>query len=1199
MMRKFFALIYGIALFSGLAAAEPKQYWSFPGPKVRLNGIPDWGESGFAAEVYLKVEADDCGYALLMPKSFGFPCFRKDGQVRTLLVNTPGKQWSPVNQGKAEPGAWVHYVLTGTPDKVQVWRNGRPDLFAKVNGVPVYERAPLALGESLGWSKQDFSGKIALVRIYNRFVTQKEAEVNYALLRENQPLPASDGLIFAEDRRFEVPGTGAMVTVDLDNLVRDGIRYPRSRHLQGRNEREKVHFGFEDLKGWKLSYPKGMVDARFTRSQEEPLWGEYVGRLELNHGAIKWDSAAEVVLTPPANFMIDENFNAVNVWAFGTPWKAANRPRLMMAFRITDADGVKHNFSMRSADQGWIHWDGWSIWHKALPMTVKAPARLDGIVFTGMNEAHKVLYLDSLSFYQMSKKILADAKVPSWRELGLPSRPETILPTPVKPSKATLKKIGEKIWRFESSRLMVDIEAASGTLSDIKATFNGKTFHPALNGGFYWVDGAKLIPPSSPLVKAELTASRIDGPRLTFDWTYDVKGVKQPARWQLELKNNSLIIDLSTSGGTVGRVKTGGVSGLAGTVTEVPFLVIRGWRLPSEGPGIFCGDGIYISSLLDWYNSDASGLFSECSSQSGGRWEFNQSLGDTTWVKDGAKQNATEIVSAYLINGGAVYDPKSDGARNPVRERIFLTIDERFDAVLPNIPNPPHRYLRETAEEVWATRMAYEPRPENDFFDRELAMWQEMYAYGARKINVRYHGDLFRVYVPRRNGDPITFIEDIEPLIGGDEGLAKLFNGLGELRFRAGLYTDHTLLSPLSYDAWDEDYLTRNAKGDWVYGSGGHLQVKNSRMRNLQKHYNRIFKQKFKPTCGYLDQLTCPPPWRYTDYDARVPGAGMFAPAYRSFVESLRIEIDDFGPVLSEGVSQWLFAGICDSYAQPQRANIHVMPDFQLRKLHELSNDCGYHLSLLNFKGSGLKPEDNIHKLLAYEYAYGNTGHIYGGYHGSPYKRVPDYMIKSYFMIQPMQRFYALVPAGPILYSVGGKLAPVEDAVKAGTLGRNQVKVTYANGAETAVNLHDKDNFQVKLHDREFLLPPNGFAFYLPGKGLSYSMLIDGKRADLTQTADFFYADNFGTPRQTEFLTASEAYIVRPENNQLKVIPAPFRKVETIRLDLSAFPQIIAGHEITVTALDIHGNTLKAEIVPYQRDLELKITGEAFTLALK
>ncbi len=1196
-MQNFIVLLCGLFCL-GLTATEPSNYWSFPGDSVRLNGIPDWGKSGFTAEVYLKVEADDCGYALLMPKSFGFPCYRKDGEVRTLLVNAPKKQWMPSLQSKSELRAWTHYVLTGTPDKVQVFRNGLPDLFAEVNGVPIYERASLALGDSLGWSKQNFNGKIALVRIYNRFMTQKEAKTHYELLQQNNPLPVSEGLIFVKDQRFEKPGNGEIVSVELNNLVCDAVQYPRSRHLEGRTEREKVYFGFEDMTGWNLSYPKGMVDALFTRSQEEPLWGDYVGRLELNHGATKWDPSAEVVLTPPANSIIKEDFNAINVWAFASPWKRAKRPKLMISFRITDVDGGKHDLSMRSADQGWLHWNGWSVWHKALPNTIKTPSRLDGIVFSGLNEPNKVLYLDSLSFYKMSEKTLSSAKVPSWKELGLPTRAETILPTPVKASQATLTQTGEKSWRFASSRLVFNVNATSGTLSDIKATFNGKTFSPALNGGFYWADGKKLIPPSSPLVNAKLISSRFDDNKLILDWLYDVKSTKQPAKWQLELKNNSLIIDLSTKNGGVMQVKAGGINQLQGTVVEVPYMPIRGWRQHSEGPGIFCGDDIYISSLFDWYNSDASALFSETSSRSGGRWEFNQSLGDTTWVADGSKVT-NEVVSTYLINGGAVYDHKTDGMRNPVRERLFLTIDERLDAVLPNIPNPPHRYLKETSEDVWATRMAYEPQPRKDFFERELAMWEEMHAFGARKLNIRYHGDLFRVYKPRINGDPITFIEDIEPLIGGDAGLVRLFSGFGKLGFRGGLYTDHTLLSPLSYDVWDEDYLTQNAQKDWVYGSGGHLQVKNSRMRELQKRYNQIFKKKFNPTCGYLDQLTCPPPWRYTDYDSRVPGAGMFSAAYRTFVESLRMEIDDFGPVLSEGVSQWLFAGICDNYAQPQRANIHVMPDFQLRKLHELSNDCGYHLSLMNFKGSGLKPEENIHKLLAYEFIYGNTGHIYGGYHGSPYKQIPSYMIKSYFMIQPMQQFYTLIPAKQIFYNINGKLGSVEEAIKARNLNNNQVKVTYENGAETAANLHENENFEVEIHDRKFLLPPNGFVFNLPGKGQSYSALINNSRADLTQTDDFFYVDNFGTVRQTDFLTSSEAYIVRNENGLLKVIPAPFRKKEKISLDLSSFPRIGKDNKVTVISMDKYGKMIKEEQVPYQEAIELDMNGEAFCLALK
>ena len=253
------------------------------------------------------------------------------------------------------------------------------------------------------------------------------------------------------------------------------------------------------------------------------------------------------------------------------------------------------------------------------------------------------------------------------------------------------------------------------------------------------------------------------------------------------------------------------------------------------------------------------------------------------------------------------------------------------------------------------------------------------------------------MYYPRRSGSPSGFIKDfVEPQIGGDAKMAEFFNKMKKLDYRIGIYTDPMVLSPLARDAWDLDMLNLDPNGNWIYSSGNAKQTKVTRQVILQKKFNDIYKKKFAPNCAYIDQITCPPFWRYTDYDARTPEAGKLSAPYRALAESLLVEEADFGPAISEGKTQLFYAGLCDSYAQPQRMYMDVIPDFNLRKLHTMNNDCGFELGWINYKGAkGGTPQKWSYKLLAYEHIYGNIAHIFGNYHGAPLNPLPDYFIRS------------------------------------------------------------------------------------------------------------------------------------------------------------------------------------------------------------
>ena len=1315
-----------IALNGVEKAAAPDNAWVFPRKKgVSFTNLPNWGDKGFALEVYCMPEKLPSGYAVLMRGSFGYPKFSGQKNIDCYLVTDQNNNAAGRIYTDLEIGKYHYYVLTGTPEKNIEYRDGKACRLNKNGGIPKYNpQNTLYIGNSIGWDK-NFNGRIALVRIHKRALSDAEIKANYAALQNNQALAADDSVIFEQDRRvtgnfynftanksavkkavaadsmismlvnprkltdgnllawgalcvkttaagalevtlgkdtfttgnllkagvsstiaFAWNGTqaalfvdgkpagkllkaapftgkadltvgggfegvigkiivkkndllpekiGETVSVKLNNKSIDQLAYPRSRHLAGKSEDIKPLITFDNLDGWTMQYTSGAVVPFVSRSKEEPLWSDYVLRTEFRKGEFP-HYRAEVKLIPPKPIKITEDFDTVAIWRFATAYSKP-RPELSYSIQYRDSAGKVHT----TGNMGGMLENGWGIHMKPLKEMVKAPAEIVSLTFWGFNEARRVTYFDSLHVYKRPAGELKDARVMSWKALGVPVRKDTIMPTATEKGKVSLKKSGND-WIFESvtasgKKLTFTVKPATGTLGDITVDYNNKTFKPMDGGGFYWaldnvypVKPESLLAPNSPRVKAALKSIKANGSKLDLQWVYTIDNkVKHNAAWSLEVKDNTLIAELTSAEGAVGEFKFGAITGISGKVVEFPYLNLGRWIHKSNSPGIFAGDNVYVSSFVDWYNSDASGLFGESSSTPGGHFVLNPVTADHRWVADPNAGDPTNVVrNVSIINGGSYYWPKTDGKRNPARERIMVTVNDNIAAVLPNIPNPKREYLKDTAEAVWATRMWYCNLPRMNYFEEEFAQWQEAYDYGMKNLFVRLHGNINRMYHPRRDGGPSTFIKSfVEPKIGGDEKMSEFFARMRKLDYRIGIYTDHMLLNPIARDAWDLDKLNLDSNGNWLYSSGNCKQTKMSRMVDLQKKFNALYVKKFQPTCAYLDQITCPPCWRYTDYDARTPDAAKFSASYRVMVESLRAEEADFGPVLSEGKTQMFFAGLCDSYAQPQRMRMNVIPDFNLRKLHTMSNDCGFELGWINYKGAaGGEPQKWSYKLLAYQYAYGNTSHIFGNYHGAPLNPLPDFFIRSYFLIQPAQKYYALTPVKAIYYNVNGKLGTIEDAIKAGTLDRNQVKIVYENGLEVAANLNDTENFAVTLHGKKYLLPPEGFAVYLPGKIEAYSALQNNKRVDFMCEGNLVYCA--GNPANAD-LNAQYDYTLRKLGKALELTPAPFKKAET------AAVTVPFSGKAKVVALDRKGKSISVgEIAVKNGKVELPVDGKAF-----
>lgn len=1193
--------------------------WEFPrkdSKLVMLNDIPNWGQEGFTAEVWCRTDVANCGYAVLMQGAFGLPKFEGDDGYVAYLKLADGAEPSASFKLPLELGKFHHYVMTGTPEQVCHYRDGKLLQSQDGRGIPNYSSAsPLYIGTSAGWHHQDFDGNVSLVRLYSRALTPAEVAAHYALLQESQPLPAEPALLLDEDHRFGDPDEikkpadfGKRVTVRLNNDVKDGALHGRSRHFEGRHERKTPLVDFEDLSGWKMSYVSGEVVPSFRRSKEFTLWGEYVLRAEFREGYAP-NPKTKVVLEPPKPIRIPHDFDAVAVWRFATEY-GDPAPKMWFSVQWRDAEGKLHDTGKLDN----LLEVGWGLKMVPLKETMKAGSEFVSITFTGFNTPRHVLYLDNLVFYERSKAPLTDAYVPTYEELGVPNRPETILPTAAEPTAVTLESVGRNHWRFTSTgkatgkTLRYDIRPASGTLSDIQATWNGQTFTPMQDGGFHWatntdypVKDSALLAPGSPRVTATLARAEVAGEKLSLTWYYVIDRKElRTAKWTLSVLDNTLVIDLASDlgekDGNVGEFHLGALDGISGKVVEIPYLNWGKWFYQkSSPPGVFVTDGCCVFAMMDWYNSDASGLFGASSATPKGHWELDPVAADYRWVLDGDPTDQNNVVRDHsVVNGGSYYWPTTAHRRNPLRERVMLTVAEKMANVLPNIPHPQNPDLPITKNDVWCTRMWYIYAPTPDYFGQELAMWQSCRDYGMEHLNVRLHCNINRMYWPERFDEPITFIKPFAtPDIGGDEALAAFCRDMKGLGYRIGLYTNMMLLSEMAFDAWDEDMMNQDPNGRWLYSFGNTNQTKTSRILPLQRKWYPGYAKQFAPTCAYHDQITSPPCWRYTDYDARAPEAGKFSAAWRVFAESLREVRAEFGPVLSEGATQVFFAGLCNSYAQPQRMTVNVIPDFNLRKIHPLSNDCGYWLTLVEQRAK-YGDKHFAHKLLAYEYAYGSCGHIADCYYGAPTATATPAMIASYFLIQPMQKFFVGVNIREILYNVDGQYLPFEAAAKAGTLSRNQVKLIYENGLEVAVNLNETENMSVTLNGMEFLLPPDGFAAVTADqRNLACSALQNGQRVDLCQCEEdgLLYCDN--NPA-TPLLQGQGAYLLkRLPDNTMELIPAPFKAAETVSIAVDA-------PAVTVERHDRDGKLLGTDTLPVADGrLALPIAQDVFKYVLK
>lgn len=883
--------------------------------------------------------------------------------------------------------------------------------------------------------------------------------------------------------------------------------------FQDRKPTRPATFAFNDLAGWTVAQ-YGHARGALQRTREAQIWSTYVARADV----VLAGGSDRVELWPPNPIPLPAEFDCVNVWVRAAEWYCNLSPRVWVSvsFRLRDQSGETHEIRLGS-----FPWKDWFLAHRRVvrpshssPGTVAAggdgnglldaPVTFEAVILNGTTRGKTCsLYFDYVSFYQ--EQASRTVSPSSSTDVPFPTTPDTILPTCRREYTVSTGEAGTAamlVYNGDDGVLAYTIEPELAGLGGISARWDdGPSFHPMAGGGPQFPDAdvtGRHADTASP--RWERLSTGWQGHAYEVRWRMASGTREAEGRTTYRLKGKSLVIDIQAQGPHLAGVDFGHCDGLPKpTLIHVPFLTMR-----PDDPRVLCSDGLFVSAFVDWYVSNGSQLY-------------------------GAGSILSHTAARY--NGGVRYKPRTDGLRNGLCERIFLTVSPRFEETLPTLPNPPNPYAKQMVDRAWW-----------DVGVARIELIQKMHRWGLRGAMMEYNGVIWE------QGTDFTrrsFYADGGINVGADAMAAfgEQVRGLGYL---FGLHTNYCIIPPGTHRCWDEHLVSRSSDGEWQTGWGRCYAVKPSRVLELQREYSTLKKQRFGTNCEYIDQATAWLPGRNTDYDAQAPMAAQLRGHFAAYGMLLRRECETIGgPVISEGPHQWFYAGLAaGNYGQLGGRTAykrHLLVDFDLLKMHTLQCDAGIGIPSMFYgrdnmsviKAAGVH-SDWFDRWVAWTLACGHIAQLTGDWGDAG-------LVKSYYMVQPAQRHYALVPVTSIRYFDGQQLVDTSEALRRGIEPRSQLRVTYANGLSVWVNGSWTEDWLVAADGRTWLLPPAGFVLLRRGEILEYSALTGSRRVDYVETRDACYLDARGSWTDAGVLAtdgAAACFREATEENVLWLVPA-------------------------------------------------------------
>ncbi len=897
---------------------------------------------------------------------------------------------------------------------------------------------------------------------------------------------------------------GGMVGSNVDPAPGPAGEKPYEMVMRGDDHEPLITF--EDCTRWVVEGDH--AEAALYRTEEEKLYRDYAGKL--------WFRAqgdnAEIRLRPVEKLMIDEPWNAVAVWNHGLSWvwqaQDKDHPWPQMSVLVRGADGKEYEIDGFAR----MYYDYWFYQRRLVNQPIPRPAEFVGLKFRNFsNDRPLAIYLDCVYFYQASERPLTFAPWPE--QLPFPVRGETILPDQLTAdfSNAVERVAPDTVafvYRGDDGELRYEWKLDAPFLDGLKVIGPEGAVAPAVGAGVVLADGEKAT--------LKLLENQLSGGVLHLK--YLAAGTHAEARLDCEvaIKQKSLVFDFreeTASAGQIARLELGRAEQTGPhQLFRLPFLTYGG---VDTDPRMLLAKGLYLFSQFDWYVSNASELV-------------------------GGEASGADFAR---FNGAAVYNAISDGTRNPLRERLFLNVSANPWEVFPTVDNPPSPFREIQGDRLWRVASSHSPE--------ELALNTRLRRLGLEKITIRYHEDDWR-----DSGDSYTFRLHAAPKKGGDAALKQFVAAVRQLGWKIGLYTNYTDFAPVN-PLWDEDNMMWRQDGNWLDSWARCYAPKPMWGVEMQAELAPQIQAKFGEDHSYCDVHTAVTPFSRVDYDARVPGAGMFRRTFECYGRILYNEkFAHQGPAYSEGVNHWWYAGLVDgNYAQlmsNDRPNELWFPDFALRKLHILEMDAGMGSPGMFFGSRSW----NMPQFIATSFAYGNIGFADNGHDDAA-------VMNIYYLMQPVQAGYVMEPVEAILYERDGIEYPTAAALVNGAWRDGRLRVRYANGFEMRLNAN------AEVWDD---LPQWGWQVHSADRSRwSVRRLVDGKVVEASSGPDSCYFNSADGEAAYGGMRGEGAAALKREAGGWELIPA--RQYRSFAFA----PELIGAGDGALTAIgvDADGNEVE------------------------
>ncbi|HZT32301.1 MAG TPA: hypothetical protein VFA33_20605 [Bryobacteraceae bacterium] len=852
---------------------------------------------------------------------------------------------------------------------------------------------------------------------------------------------------------------------------------------------------FEDLKGWNLELHDG-ARGEFRRSREQQMWGQYVAKFTFAGS----NAASHVIARPPRPVPIPGKFDSVDLWGYGNRWswvKDDTTPAADVSVLVTDARGKE--FKIELTD---IRWKQWWLIHRKLPAGIAKemvlPARFSGLeIDKTTNTDPRYFFCDSLAFYQEDLHPLTFQPQPKRNlrpfhgqivgtntgpgTLPFPTREETILPSNFeKDFQVSARAAGRNRFEFRyqgrDAVVVYEYRPANGGLSEITAGVDGgPAFHPLDGGGLRFADT-----PEGSVARGDLLEAGLDGGVVTARFRMG----SRIAEYQLRLWQKSLVLDVWCDGGEATGLDFGRVSGVSRPrLITVPYITY-GATNPRVLLSASESKPVFTSVWFDWYRTNASEPY--CSREP-------KVAGDSA-----------------EINGGMRYIAKTDGLRNNLYERIFITNSPVYEETLPTVANPPSVRQQEGKQVLWTVT-----EPETFPADHKRCLM--IRSYGLDKVMQHSHEVTWR-----DEGDSNTLKLHAAPQKGGDAMLKWYIRAQNDMGWLQGVYSNYTDFCTVNTN-WNPDHVQRMPDGEWRRAWPRNYALKPAKAVEFDEYYAQRIKRKFGVKMSYTDVHTAVAPWAYCDYDARVPGAGTLAATFYAYGQLLLNDQRVYGPTQSEATYQWLYAGLASGHYGwvYSKVNLLTQPldvSFLLHKLHPLECDYGmgytyYYLSQIDPDWqTSPKRRDYLDLFLATTIGYGNMGWLVTEF-DPPSPFGVEALARSYYMMQQLQQQYAFIEPKVIEYAgPGGRFLTPSQAHSTGAIADSRLHVMYENGAQVFVNRSPSGPWTVKDgQGRAVELPVSGWLAFNPSSNFyEISANLGGRRVDYVSSAGYEFLDGRG-----------------------------------------------------------------------------------------